>query len=219
MARTTFSGPVKSNGGFLLDTDATGTDVEGAIQWNSEKRTVELGLGNSVRLELGQELFFLARNNTASGMSKGDAVQFSGSLGNSGRITIELAQADAATPPEYFVGICAEDIPKDTDGYVTFFGKIRGIDTRGGGENWQDGDILYLSGATPGALTKTAPSAPSPDILVAAVVNAAPNGILLVRPSFPTSLSDVTDVLITNPQDGDVLVYSASSGLWVNQQP
>jgi hypothetical protein len=98
-------------------------------------------------------------------------------------------------------------------------GKVRGIDTRGGLENWQDGDLLYLSDSTAGALTNVAPSTPSPDILVAAVVNAAPNGILLVRPTFPSSLGRITDVLITNPQDGDVLTYNAAGGYWVNQQP
>lgn len=217
MGQTTFSGPVKSNNGFLFDTTTTGTDVEGAIVWNSESQTLDIGLGNQVSLQVGQELYFLARNNTGSTIPNGSAVQFSGALGNSGRVTVQLALASPSSPAEYLMGIATQDIANDEDGFVTFFGKVRGIDTRGGAENWQDGDLLYLSGDTAGALTKVPPTSPTPDVLVAAVVNAAPNGILLVRPTFPASISLLSDVIVTNPQPNDILVYNGS--VWVNQAP
>lgn len=219
MAQTRFSGPVKSDAGFLFDTDTVGTDVAGALVWNSESKTLDVGLGNSVSLQVGQELFFLVRNNTGSQIGIGTCVQFSGALGNSGRITVEPALASETTPPEFFVGVATQDIPADDDGFVTFFGKVRGIDTRGGAENWQDGDLLYLSGSIAGTLTKTLPTSPTPDILVAAVVNAAPKGILLVRPTFPAALAELSDVIISNPQNGDVLVYDASLKVWKNQPP
>lgn len=224
MARTTFSGPVRSLTGFTgtyltFDTATVYENGQGTIAWDPEAGTLYVDLGDGVKLQVGQELFFTARNNTGSDINKGEALQFSGALGNSGRITVQLAQAAAATPPEYFVGIAAQDILDGTDGLVTYFGKLRGIDTRGGGENWQDGDILYLSGSSAGALTKTPPTAPTPDILVAAVVNAATNGILLIRPTFPTSLAQLTDVNITNPQNGDILTYNSSLGVWENSAP
>ena len=31
-----------------------------------------------------------------------------------------------------------------------------------------------------------------------------------------TVLNDLTDVVITNPQDGDILVYNATTSKWVN---
>lgn len=224
MSRTTFSGPVRSNNGFLsnhvtFDTDTTYDNGKGTLTWNQNSDTLQLDLGNGVELELGQELFFQVRNNTGSQIDKGTAVEFTGALGNSGRITVGPALASSSTPPEYFVGVSAENIPNDSDGRITFFGKIRGIDTRGGAESWQDGDILYASGSSAGGLTKIKPSSPTPDILVAAVVNAATNGILLIRPTYPLSINELTDVLITNPQDGDVLTYSSSQQLWINQAP
>ena len=219
MAQTRFSGPVKSDNGFEFDIASQGTEVEGRMVWDSTDRTIDVGLGNGVSLQVGQEFLFIARNNTNNTITNGTAVQFSGAIGNSGRITVEPALAADTTPVEYFVGVATEDIAKNKDGLITYLGKVRGIDTRGGLENWQDGDLLYLSGSTAGALTNVAPDSPTPDILVAAVVNSAPNGILLVRPSMPPSLNRITDVLITNPQDGDVLTYDSAQGLWVNQQP
>ena len=219
MAQTRFSGPVKSDNGFQFETTTDGTDVEGRVNWNTSQRTLDVGLGNGVTLQVGQEFFFIARNTTQNTINNGTAVQFSGAIGNSGRITVEPALAASSTPVEYFVGIATEDIAKNQDGLITYLGKVRGVDTRGGAENWQDGDLLYLSGTTAGALTKIPPDSPTPDILVAAVVNASPNGILLVRPTMPPSLNRISDVLITSPQDGDVLTYDSAQGVWVNQQP
>lgn len=224
MSRTTFSGPVRSNNGFLsnhvtFDTDTTYNNGKGTLTWNQNSDTLQLDLGNGVELELGQELFFQVRNNTGSQIDKGTAVEFTGALGNSGRITVGPSLASPSTPTDYFVGISAEDIPDNSDGRITSFGKIRGIDTRGGAENWQDGDLLYVSGSSAGSLTKVKPSSPTPDILAATVVNSSPNGIILVRPVYPFPINELTDVLITNPQDGDVLTYSASQQLWINQAP
>ena len=224
MSRTTFSGPVRSNNGFLsnhvtFDTDATYENGKGTLTWNMDADTLQLDLGNDVELELGHELYFLIRNKTGSQIDVGTPLQFSGALGNSGRITAEPALASPSTPPEYVIGLAAEDIADDADGRVTFFGKIRGVDTRGGAEDWQDGDLLYVSGSSAGTLTKIKPSSPTPDILVAAVVNAATKGIVLVRPTYPFTIGELTDVLITNPQDGDVLTYNAAQSLWINQAP
>lgn len=42
-------------------------------------------------------------------------------------------------------------------------------------------------------------------------------GRLKVQGSVSTSLEDLTDVDITNPQDGDVLTYDSGTGEWVNE--
>ena len=110
-------------------------------------------------------------------------------------------------------------MPNGTDRYVTAFGLVREIDTRGGAENWQDGDILYVSGSIAGAMTKVAPVAPTPAIIIAAVTNAATNGNIFVRPTFGESLSELHDVRISNPQDGQVLKYNGAGGYWYNATP
>jgi hypothetical protein len=49
-----------------------------------------------------------------------------------------------------------------------------------------------------------------------------PNGVdtptLLIN-GEPVSLPDLDDVVITDPQDGDVLTFDDASGKWVNAQP
>ena len=129
------------------------------------------------------------------------------------------ALAAAATPPAYVMGVTTHDVPDGTDGYVTEFGLVRSVDTRGGAEDWEDGDILYVSGTTAGAMTKVTPLAPIPKIMIAAVTNAATNGNIFVRPTFGESLAGLHDVRITSPQNGQVLKYNASGGYWYNTAP
>lgn len=220
MAQTRFTGPVKSDNGFILGTDTGGTSLAtGEMAWSGQDGTLDVGLLNGVTMQVGQEIYYLARNNTVSDIPNGTVVQFSGALGNSGRLTIAPALASNLTPPIYVMGVTTHDVPSGEDGYVTAFGLVRSIDTRGGAENWQDGDILYVSGSTAGSMTNVAPLSPTPAIIVAAVTNAAANGNIFVRPTFGESLSELHDVRITNPQNGQVLKYNGTGGYWYNAAP
>ena len=219
MAQTRFSGPVKSDAGFRFDLNSDVTPAEGDLVWDTNDGTIEVGLPFGVTMQVGQELYFLVRNQTGATIPDGTVVMFAGALGNSGRLLMEPAIASAVIPPIYVMGVATHDVPNGANGYVTEFGLVRGIDTRGGAENWQDGDILYVSNTVPGALTKIPPVSPAPAIVVAAVVNAAPNGNIFVRPVFGEKLSELHDVQITNPQNNDILKYNAAGGYWYNTQP
>lgn len=220
MALSSVSGPFRSFHGFIFGTEANGTSLNpGEMAWSTQDGTVDVGLPNGVTMQLGQESYYLARNNTGSDIPNGTVVQFAGAIGNSGRLKMAPALAAAATPPTYVMGVTTHDVPDGTDGYVTEFGLVRSIDTRGGAENWQDGDILYVSGTTAGALTKVAPTAPIPKIMIAAVTNAAANGNIFVRPTFGETLAQLHDVRITSPQNGQVLKYNATGGYWYNATP
>lgn len=220
MSQTRFSGPVKSDNGFIFGLDANGTNLDpGVMAWSSQDGTIDVGLPNGVTMQVGQEMYFLARNNTGSTIPNGTVVQFAGAIGNSGRLLMQPALAAVATPSVYVMGLASQDIPTGTDGYVTAFGLVRQFDTRGGAENWQDGDILYVSGSVAGKMTKTRPLAPIPAIVIAAVTNAAPNGNVFVRPTFGETLAQLHDVRISNPQNGQVLKYNSSGGYWYNTAP
>lgn len=220
MSQTRFSGPVKSDNGFIFGTDTTGANLAiGEMAWSSQDGTIDVGMPNGVTMQIGQEMFYLARNSTGSTIPNGTVVQFAGSIGNSGRLQMTPALANVATPPIYVMGVTTQDVPTGTDGYVTAFGLVRSIDTRGGAENWVDGDILYVSGSVAGRMTKIAPTAPVPKIVIAAVTNAATNGNIFVRPSFGETLSQLHDVRITTPTDGQVLKYNAAGGYWYNANP
>lgn len=219
MAQTRFTGPVKSDGGFLFDTTSSPSSLSyGQMAWNTTDHTVDVQINGDVTLQMGQELYYRVMNQSGSTITNGTPVQADGALGNSGRIKVVPAQASTSTPAIYVMGVATEDIPNGQEGFVTAFGLVRGLDTRGGAENWQDGDVLYV-GATAGALTKVRPSAPYHVATVAIVTNAAPNGNIFVRPTYSTHLADLSDVKITNPQDGDVLKWSATNGWWYNTQP
>jgi len=220
MSQTRFSGPVKSDKGFIFGLEANGTSLDpGVMAWSTQDGTVDIGLLNGVTMQVGQEMYFLARNNTGSTIPNGTVVQFAGALGNSGRLLMQPALAAVNTPPVYIMGVTTQDVATGADGYVTAFGLVREIDTRGGAENWQDGDLLYASASVAGKLTKTAPLSPIPAILIAAVTNAATNGNIFVRPSFGENLRELHDVRITNPQNGDVLKYNGTDNYWYNAAP
>lgn len=219
MAQTRFSGPVKSDAGFRFDISATSVPVVGELVWNADDGTIDVGLPNGVTMQVGQESFFLARNQTGSTIPNGTVVMFAGAIGNSGRLLMEPAIASAIVPPVYVMGVTTHDVLNGSNGYVTEFGLVRQIDTRGGAENWQDGDILYVDGTTPGKLTNVEPVSPTPSIIVAAVTNAATNGNIFVRPTFGETLAHLHDVRITSPQNGDILKYNATGGYWYNTQP
>ena len=220
MSQTRFSGPVKSDNGFIFGLEANGTSLEpGKMAWSTQDGTVDVGLPNDVTLQLGQEMYYRARNQTGSSIPNGTVVQFAGSIGNSGRLKMAPALAAPNTPPIYVMGVTTQDVSNGTDGYVTAFGAVREIDTRGGAENWQDGDILYVSGATAGKMTKVPPTTPVPKIVIAAVTNAAAKGNIFVRPTFGENLSAMHDVRLTNLQDGQILKYDGTNGYWYNAAP
>jgi hypothetical protein len=63
------------------------------------------------------------------------------------------------------------------------------------------------------------PVAPNNIVTVALALNSKNNGAIFVRPTLGSSLIEDEKVVITDPQNGDVLTYNSSLGVWVNQQP
>jgi hypothetical protein len=58
------------------------------------------------------------------------------------------------------------------------------------------------------------------EIIVALlIIRNQTSGILFVRPSSYGHLDDIHDVQLTDPQNGDILVYNTEQGVWKNQQP
>ena len=153
-----------------------GTGTQGTISWNTDEETLDVILDGAT-LQMGQEIHYHARNNTGSTIPDGTAVYATGTLGASGRITIAPFIANGTIPAKYFLGITTEDIANGTDGKVTHFGKIRGVDTSA----FTEGAVLYPSATTAGALTSTAPTGSNIALPVAFVIYAAANGTLFTR--------------------------------------
>jgi phage gp37-like protein len=171
-----------------FDLTAAETAAQGELAWNADEETLDLGLAHGSVLQVGQETLYHVENSTASTITAGTLCVFSGTVGNSGKLRV--APHANNTNPTTILGVATSTIAAGVgeEGYVTHFGKCRGINASGGAEAWANGDLLYASPT--GGLTKTKPSAPI--VTVAAVVsNNSSSGTLFVRPSFGQTAADV----------------------------
>jgi hypothetical protein len=193
--------------------DLTAAEVigNGEIGWNADEGTLELGKGG-ISNYIGQETMVLCRNNSNTvTIPKGAAVRFAGAVGNSGRIKVAPMVADGTLPGYVFFGVTDQAIAGGGDGYVTVFGKIRGINTN----SYIDGDILWCDPANPGGFTKIEPQAPNLKLAVAAVLSAANNGAIFVRWDTGRRLQDLHDVEANGgKQNGDILTWDAGNNRW-----
>ena len=177
----------------------------GGLAWNVDETTLDLVL-NGATLQIGQEQLIKVRNNTGSALTNGSVLMATGSLGNSGRITVAYHNGQQAYA-RYIVGIATETIAPGADGFCTTFGKVRQIDTSGSsqGETWTDGTVLYLKPNGNGALTSVEPSTSQVSMPIAFVLNAhATNGTLFVRvlPFDEHAFIPHTQTMINNAING-----------------
>jgi len=185
----------------------------GSLYWDNSDgvKTLNLIMDGDVTQQIGQETYYRVKASAA--ITNGQVVMFTGSLGNSGIITAAPATGLTAATAYAVMGVATEDIPLNGFGYITAFGEVHGVNTSA----FTDGQILYLDPAVVGGLTATAPTAPNPKVQVAAVVHAANNGQLFVRPSFGGKLGQFEgDVQITSPAGGQLLAYDATNAYWKN---
>jgi hypothetical protein len=194
-----------------FDLTAGETVGKGELAWNADEQTLDLGKNGQAVLQIGQEQMTLCRNATASLIPDGTAVMFAGTLGNSGRLLVAPMVANGTYPGYVFFGIATVDIPAGADGFVTTFGKIRGVNTNA----YNEGDILWCNPAVPGGLTNVEPQAPNLKLPVAAVISKGVNGVLMVRSDTGRRLQDLHDVEANgNKDDGEVLEWKASANRW-----
>ena len=91
-------------------------------------------------------------------LAKGDVVYISDVSGQ--KPVVSKARADSATTMPAF-GLANATVNNNANLEVISFGTFAHGDTRGGAENWEFGDVLYVSSTTAGALTNLKPSGES----------------------------------------------------------
>ena len=197
---------------ILFDTGyiTTGAEPQGSLNWNSTDNTLDL-VTNGATLQIGQELYIRARNTTGSTLANGSVVYITGRTGIFPNIA--LAKGDSAATGNV-IGVLTEVLSNNAFGMVTTAGYVRGIKTNYTGTGiwgttWVQGDKLYTSKDTAGALTNIEPSAPhhSDTIGSVGVVHPSQGTILVINDAHTTleSLSDVNGTpLDTN---GQLLVW------------
>lgn len=210
------TGAISTVDSILFDTTAGVTVGAGRIAWNADDGTINIGMGyDAVTQQVGLEQYF--RIKATAAITDGQCVMFTGSVGASGVLT--GSPATGVTNPQYIMGVATMDIANNGFGYVTSFGIVRGIDTTGTsvGETWVDGDVLYYNPSYAGGLTKTPPTAPTPKVVVASVVNAGSggSGSLFVRVQGEPDLHNLSDVYAPSPiANGQILIGDGSQSRW-----
>ena len=104
--------------------------------------------------EYHDRMFIRVYNNTGSDLTGGDAVYVTGSH-NPNVVTVGLARADSASTMPC-IGMLYADLANGEEGLAVTFGKVTGV-----AANFTEGDVLYVSPTTAGAVTDTKPTAAS----------------------------------------------------------
>ena len=177
-----------------FDLAAAQTVVEGQLAWNATERTLDLGLGSDVTLQVGQEQLMGVQNNTGSTITNLTVCMYAGSIGNSGNFRVAPF---SGTDVKKLVGVATEDILDGGVGFVTTFGKIRGVDTRA----WSVGAILYLG--SNGSLTSTVPTS-GLKVAIAVVLSSNINGTIFVR-------ANIADENAYEPANANIQTHIAST--------
>lgn len=198
-----------------LLTTGGNADAAGELAWNEDEQTLDIGKGGGTVLQVGQETAFLVYNDTASTITEGTGVMYAGTNGASGHLQVAPMIANGSLPGHVFLGVMTETVASGESGFVTAFGKVRGIDTTA----FPVDSILYCDPVNPGGFVTTEPDGPNLKLPVAAVISSANNGILFVRATTGQFLKDCHDVETSDADDGDVLTWVDAANRWQHLPP
>lgn len=211
-------------GRLTLDTTPTGTAGVGTTRWNDTIGSSETTLkGGNVILKNGVDLVARVVNkvtpNATLTKANYQAVKISGAQGQ--RLAVALAQANNDANSADTIGLVIETINANQEGFIMTMGNLEGINTTGSlqGETWADGDVLYLSPTTAGAITKVKPTGATGHIVVIGYVEYAHaiNGKIYVKVMNGWELEELHDVAISTPANNEALIYESATSLWKNK--
>lgn len=199
-----------------FDLDSVPANTEGRLFWNNEDNTLDIAHSEAFKSAVNQTAVVPpCLNNSGVTISKGSFVMATGSQGD--KITIAKAVTNGTIPPQYMLGIAAENIAVGQEfSHVITTGIVRGINT----SIWPVGTVLYPDPSVPGGLTSVLPTAPNLKTPIAIVLRQHANtGRIYVRMTWSSGLG-ITDsnVQISNVQDQNVLQYNALLQVWQNTQ-
>jgi len=214
-----------ATGQVSFDQTPTGTAGVGVMRWNDSDGTVDLGLkGGNVTLQVGQEQILRVVNKTGSDLleSQYSAVRIrlaaeGGSQGQ--RLAVVLAQGNNDASSADTIGIVTETITNNQEGFICTSGIIRNINTTGSlqGETWADGDIIYLSPTTAGAITIVKPTAPQHSVILGYVIYAHNiNGKIFVKCDNGYELGELHDVYVPTPSNNDGIFWNTANSRYQN---
>lgn len=197
-----------------FNTSYIGPNAVGQLKWNDTDGTLEFGMkGGNVVQQIGQEQLLLVKSSTNGGLTEGSVIYIVGSDG--ANITAHYAQANSELNSSTTFGVMTEAATAGQKGFCTTFGLVRGLNTSA----LTEGAIVWLSPTVAGGMTTTKPIAPNHNVMIGFCIRQhAVNGVIFVSVKNGYELDELHNVVITNPQNNDVLVYDSASGVWKNKQ-
>jgi hypothetical protein len=142
---------------------APGSFPEGLVYWNADDHALNVSTGQGPILQVGQEMYVIVYNGTASQIDDAKAVYPVG--GYQGRPSVALANASTHVTFAGVVLLTTMDIPAGQFGICAQHGKVRGVNT----DSWNLGDTLWVSATASGELTNVKPQFPSYSIQIGGV--------------------------------------------------
>jgi hypothetical protein len=199
-AFTVSGSPVTSSGTIAITGAGNSTQY---IDGTGSLQTFPSIVGNATNLI--REVY----NNSGATMTKGTIIYINGGQGNLPTIAKALATGDSTSAQTY--GVVREDIGNMSNGYITVVGDLMDMSTNG----FAVGTQLYLSGTTAGAFTSTKPYAPIHLVYVGIVTRSHPTqGVIAIKIQNGYEMDELHNVAAHLPNDGDILKYVSSTGLW-----
>lgn len=148
-------------------------------------------------------------------LTKGQAVYVTGSTGNAGTNMIVGKASNASEPTSSkTMGLIESSLSINDQGYVITEGLLTGLNTNGataGDPVWLgvDGNLIY------GLLNK--PVAPAHLVFIGIVTRAQTNnGEIFVKVQNGFEIEELHNLVLTNKQDGDTIVWDATTSKWIN---
>lgn len=199
---------------LAVNTSSTVAVTTAKAVWNATESTIELGFNASTSTMVGMDLHAQVYNQSGSPFTKGQVVRADGSSGTRLKATLAIATNDANSAQT--LGVCSQAIGDNSSGVIITQGVLRGIDTNA----FNEGDTLWLSPTTAGAMTNSRPIAPLHGVRIGYVIKKAgvADGIIFVDVLNGFELEELHDVAITAVQNNDIIAYNASTTVWRNRQ-
>ena len=152
-------------------------------------------------------------NKTGSTLLKGTIVYLKSSSSSTNFPEAIKANASTELTSSKTIGAVFEDVPNNQTGFIVTSGEVDNLDTTA----YSIGQRLWLS-TTDGLVTPTPPIQPFHSVFIGIVTRSQNiNGRILYAIQNGYEITELHDVLISNPIDGQVLTYDSTSQLWKNE--
>jgi hypothetical protein len=189
----------------------------GRLVWDTTENTLEMGIGDGdVTALLGVDNHIQVYQQTGSTIPRQKVVYVTGSSGQ--KLQVALAQGNNDANNAQTIGVTAESISNNGEGYVITRGLIRDCDTSAFNED----DILYIDPDTAGEITNVRPVAPDHAVRVGyCIKKSSAAGIIYVDILNGFELDELHNVYISSVGANHFLVYDNTAGetRWENRSP